>query len=87
MPCKWNQIGIDSGSVTPESESILFVSTGIGIGIDSAWLFLHWNRNRNQFQKFQVESESIPHDWNQAQVCLEEAMALIIFLAKMNTTL
>ena len=34
--CKWNQIGIDSGSVTPESESVLFVPTGIGIGIDPA---------------------------------------------------
>ena len=69
MFCNWNQIGIDSGSVTPESESILSVSTRIGIGIDSAWLFLHWNRN--QFQKFHVQSESIPHDWNQAQVWIE----------------
>ena len=54
--------------MTPESESVLFVPTGIGIGIDSAGHFLDWNRNRNQLQKLQVESESIPHDWNQAQV-------------------
>lgn len=52
---KLNKIGIDSGSVTLESISILFVSTGIGIG--SAWPFLYWNRNRNQFQKLWVELE------------------------------
>ena len=29
-----------------------------------------WNRNRNQFQSFEMESESIPVDWNRAGVCI-----------------
>ena len=59
MLYKWNQIGIDSGSVAFESESILFLSTTIRIGIYSTGLYLHWNQNWNQFRKFPVESESI----------------------------
>ena len=62
---KWNQIQINSGSETLESESMSFVSTGIGI--DSADFFSCWigigSKIQFQFQTFPVESESIPHDW------------------------
>ena len=68
MHCKWNQKWNRFRVCDTGIGISVFVSAGIRIRIDSAWLFLRWNQNRNQLQKIHAESESIPHDRNQAQV-------------------